>query len=345
LSVEAGRVTGVYVRTREGSRLLSGHDTIVSCGALQSPALLLRSGIGPAEHLRGLGLQVVRDLPGVGRNLQNHPKVQDITVHLPRSAVQPRSQHTLGQNCLRYSSKVAGCGSKDMFITSLNKASWHPLGERIGVIAVVIHKPYSKGSVELASADPFASPRIRFNTLADDRDFKRLVGGLRDVLELLCDPEVAAARHEAFLPQGKIVAQLAKRSREAWWKALGIAMLFDISPVRRALLKKLTLDPAAVKDDETTLRQLVRQRVELSRHVCGTCKMSASGDPLGVVDSHGRVHGVGGLRVIDASVFPTLMRANTHLPVLMVAEKMADHIKAEWQQIKAPRGVQSHARI
>jgi 5-(hydroxymethyl)furfural/furfural oxidase len=259
--------------------------------------------------------------------------------------MQPRKQHTLGQNCLRYSSNVPGCGSKDMFITSLNKASWHPLGERIGVIAVVIHKPYSKGSVELASADPSTSARIRFNTLADERDFERLVGGLRLVLELLCDPEVVAVRHEAFLPQGKIVAQLARRSREAWLKALGITTLFDIAPVRRALLKKLMLDIRGIITSETALRDLVRRRVELSRHVCGTCKMSGADDPLGVVDTHGRVHGIDGVRVIDASIFPTLMRANTHLPVLMVAEKMADHIKAEWQQIKAPRGVQSHARI
>jgi 5-(hydroxymethyl)furfural/furfural oxidase len=208
------------------------------------------------------------------------------------------------------------------------------LGKRIGVIATVVHKPYSKGSVELANTDPMRSPRIRFNTLGDERDFERLVGGLRVVLELLCDPDVVALRHEVFLPAGKIVAQLARRSRKAWWKALGIAAVFDVGPLRRTLLKKLILDINAVKSNEAALRQLVRQRVELSRHVAGTCKMSAPDDPLGVVDSHGRVHGVAGVRVIDASVFPTLMRANTHLPVLMVAEKMADHIRAEWNQTK-----------
>jgi 5-(hydroxymethyl)furfural/furfural oxidase len=334
LKSEGGRITGVYVRTADGSRLLSGHDIIVSCGALQSPALLLRSGIGAAEHLQTVGIEVVRNLPGVGKNLQNHPKVQDIAVHLPRWAMQSRGQRTLGQNCLRYSSNVPGCGAKDMFITSLNRASWHPLGKRIGVIATVVHKPYSKGSVELANTDPMRSPRIRFNTLGDERDFERLVGGLRVVLELLCDPDVVALRHEVFLPAGKIVAQLARRSRKAWWKALGIAAVFDVGPLRRTLLKKLILDINAVKSNEAALRQLVRQRVELSRHVAGTCKMSAPDDPLGVVDSHGRVHGVAGVRVIDASVFPTLMRANTHLPVLMVAEKMADHIRAEWNQTK-----------
>jgi len=330
LEIENNRICGVIARTASGPQRFFGKDTILSCGALRTPALLLSSGIGPAEHLRGVGVAVVHDLPGVGRNLQNHPKVQDIAVHLPRSSMQPRRQHTLGQNCLRYSSHAAGCPPKDMFITSLNKASWHPLGKRIGIIAVVVHKPYSKGYVELASADPSKAPRICFNTLSDERDFERLVAGLRDVLRLLVDPEVAAVRNEAFLPQGKIVAKLAKRGPSAWFQAYGIKSLFDIPPLRRTLLKDLTLNINEVIGNEAALRAMVRQRVELSRHVCGTCKMGRADDPQSVVDTHGRVHGVNGLRVVDASIFPTLMRANTHLPVLMVAEKMADHIKADW---------------
>jgi 5-(hydroxymethyl)furfural/furfural oxidase len=332
LEIDNHRIRGVLTRTSTGPQRFFAHDTIVACGALRSPTLLLNSGIGPAEHLRSVGISVIRDVPGVGRNLQNHPKVQDIAVHLPRASMQPRGQHTLGQNCLRYSSHVEGCQPKDMFLTSLNKASWHPLGKRIGIIAAVVHKPYSKGYVELSSPDPAAAPRICFNTLADDRDFARLVGGLREVFRLLRDPEVAAVRHEAFLPQHKIVAKLAKRSPAAWLQAYGIKTLFDIAPLRRALLKNLTLDIDAVANDEAALRTMVRERVELSRHVCGTCKMGPANDPYSVVDMHGRVHGMTGLRVVDASIFPTLMRANTHLPVLMVAEKMADHMKNDWHK-------------
>jgi 5-(hydroxymethyl)furfural/furfural oxidase len=330
LEIQDKCIRGVLARTASGTRRFFGKDTILSCGALRTPALLLSSGIGPAEHLRSVSVTVVHDLPGVGRNLQNHPKVQDIAVHLPRSSMQPHRQHTLSQNCLRYSSHAEGCAPKDMFITSLNKASWHPLGKRIGIIAVVVHKPYSKGYVELAGADPSKAPRISFNTLSDERDFVRLVGGLRSVLQLLVDPEVAAVRNEAFLPQGKIVAKLAKRSTSAWFQAFGIKSLFDIPPLRRQLLKDLTLNIEELIGDEAALRALVRQRVELSRHVCGTCKMGRADDSQSVVDTHGRVHGVNGLRVVDASIFPTLMRANTHLPVLMVAEKMADHIKTDW---------------
>jgi 5-(hydroxymethyl)furfural/furfural oxidase len=331
LEITDHRVRGILVRTAAGTQRFFAHDTIVSCGALRSPALLLNSGIGPAQHLRNVGVEVTHALPGVGRNLQNHPKVQDIAVHLPRASMQTRSQHTLGQNCLRYSSNVPGCDPKDMFITSLNKASWHALGKRIGIIAAVVHKPYSKGYVELSGADPAKVPRIVFNTLSDERDFTRLVGGLKEIFRLLRDPEVAAVRHEAFLPQHKIVAKLAKRSTAARLQAYGIKTLFDIGPLRRALLKKLTLDIDAIVNDEAALRATVRERVELSRHVCGTCKMGPASDPSSVVDTHGRVLGLQGLRVVDASVFPTLMRANTHLPVLMVAEKMADHLKNDWQ--------------
>lgn len=339
LEVEGHCIRGVRVHTASGPQRFFAKDTIVSCGALRSPGLLLGSGIGPAEHLRNLGFAVNHDLPGVGRNLQNHPKIQDIAVHLPRASMQPRGQRTLGQNCLRYSSHVEGCQPKDMFLTSLNKASWHPLGKRIGIIAAVVHKPYSKGFVELSSPDPAKVPRICFNTLSDERDFIRLVGGLREVFRLLRDPEIAAVRNEVFLPQHKIVAKLAKRSPIAWVQAFGIKTLFDIAPLRRALLKNLTLDVDAAVNDEAALRAMVRERVELSRHVCGTCKMGPASDTHSVVDTHGRVHGVQGLRVVDASIFPTLMRANTHLPVLMVAEKMADHIKSDWRVTNSGQAV------
>jgi 5-(hydroxymethyl)furfural/furfural oxidase len=218
-----------------------------------------------------------------------------------------------------------------MFITSLNKTSWHPLGKRIGAIGVVVHKPYSKGSVDLTSTDPRESPKIRFNTLSDERDLRRLVGGMRLVLELLLDPGVMALRNEAFLPQGKIIARLARRRPAAWVQAAAIASIFDIRAARHRLLNDLTLDVAALARNEGALRELVRHRVELSRHVCGTAKMGAREDAMAVLDSAGRVYGVQGLRVADASVFPTLMRANTHLPVIMAAEKLSDHIKADLQ--------------
>jgi 5-(hydroxymethyl)furfural/furfural oxidase len=327
IQFEGRNTRGVSVQSASGSQQFQARQIVLACGALQTPALLMRSGVGPGAHLQSLSIDTVVDLPGVGRNLQNHPKVQDIAVHLPRSSMQ--MQRTLAQNCLRYSSGVADCGPRDMFLTSLNKTSWHSLGKRIGAIGVVVHKPYSKGTVDLASTDSRESPRIRFNTLSDERDFQRLVGGMRLVLQLLLDPGVVALRNEAFLPQGKIIARLAKRRPAAWIQAAAIASIFDVKAVRRRLLKDLTFDVAALARNEGAIRELVRQRVELSRHVCGTAKMGAREDAMAVLDSTGRVHGVEGLRVADASVFPTLMRANTHLPVIMAAEKFSDHIKAD----------------
>lgn len=331
LAISGGRAAGIFVRLGNAEQLLTAPETIIACGALQSPALLLRSGIGPGSQLQALGIQVVRDLPGVGQNLQNHPKIQDIAVHLPRALRQAPAERYVAQNCLRYSSGVDGCASKDMFLAALNRTAWHSLGQCIGAVGVVVHKPYSKGTVDLVSADRNVPPRIRFNALSDSRDFVRLVEGLRFACELLCDPEVVRLRDEVFLAQGKIVSRLARRTTPNRLRAGAISLLFDVSPLRRRLLRHLLLDPSELMRNERELRELVLERVELSRHVCGTCRMGDMSDPQAVVDAAGRVHGIEGVRVADASVFPVITRGNTHLPVLMAAEKFADQIRGEWR--------------
>ena len=332
LLFENRRCQGVCVMTGATRRQIRAPEVILTCGALQTPAVLMRSGVGPAAHLRSLGITVVNDAPGVGQNLQNHPKVQDVAVHLPRAVRQPRALHTLAQNCLRYSSNVRDCGPRDMFLCCLNKTSWHALGKTIGAIAVVVHKPYSKGTVELANADPLTPPKIRFNTLGDPRDYERLVGGLKLVLDILDDPAVTGHRHQAFLPQGKVVARLSRRTTRNRLEARAIAALFEVGPLRKRLLRDLELDVTHLKSSDAMLRAIVHQRVELSRHVCGTCRMGTANDSMAVLDPMGNVRGIEGVRVADASVFPVITRANTHIPVLMVAEKMADEVKAAWQR-------------
>jgi 5-(hydroxymethyl)furfural/furfural oxidase len=111
--------------------------------------------------------------------------------------------------------------------------------------------------------------------------------------------------------------------------------VFTSSTLRRALLRNLLLDTAGLASDDEALAAMVCQRVELSRHVCGTCKMGSVEDPKVVLDSKCSVKGIEALRVVDASVFPSLMRANTHLPVIMLAEKMADQIKHDWRYATA----------
>jgi 5-(hydroxymethyl)furfural/furfural oxidase len=299
-----------------------------------SPAVLMRSGIGPARPLRALGIEVVRDLPGVGRNLQNHPVVMQV-MHLPRAGMQRSEYRPVAQNHLRYSSKHEGCSEHDMLIIVFNKVAWHPLGERVAALLINVLKTYSKGAVELASPDCSVPPRIRFNLLSDPRDFERLVAGLRLAAELLADAEVASVRNEVFLPNGKIVAHLAERTPWNRLQAWVIARTFDIPSLRHRLLRKSTLDVAAFAQDDGALRQFVRLAAQAVYHVCGTCRMGRADDPEAVTDSNCRVFGVAGLRVVDASIFPTIPSGNTHLPVMMAAEKIADHIKAEWHTVEA----------
>jgi 5-(hydroxymethyl)furfural/furfural oxidase len=332
LDISGRQVRGVLVRHRNYSRTIRAREVIVSCGALQTPAVLMRSGIGPAEKLRSLGIGVVSDLPAVGANLQNHPAMM-VAVHLPRLAVQPSSQRSLMQNILRYSSNYEGCPEHDMLLYPFNRSYWHPLGRRVGALVVYVNKAYSRGSVELTSSNVSVAPRVRFNLLSDNRDFERMVGGLRFMLELLADPEVIRVRNEVFLPNDGIASRLDRRNARNWIGAWTAAQLLDVRQLRRGLLRFAMLEVGALAQNASALRALVRQRARAAYHVCGTCKMGGATDPEAVVDPTGRVRGVEGLRVADASIFPSIPCANTHLTVLMAAEKIADHVKTSWQVV------------
>jgi len=331
LQFRNGRLHGVETRTSTGKRTFSAPEVIVSCGGIHSPALLLRSGIGPAEPLRRLGIEVVLDLPGVGRNLQNHPIVY-LALHLQAAGMQPADQRAWQQNQLRYSSKVAGCSERDMLLLVFNKSGWHALGRRIAGLGIFVLKPYSKGSVELFSADPNVAPRVRFNLLDDRRDFERMVEGVRMALEILSEEEIVRVRNEVLLPDGRIAAGLAKRTAWNGIQAWLIAKALSVDPLRRVLLAKRSLDLRSMAQDDNAIRRYIRRYAQAVYHPCGSCRMGSAEDPEAVVDPVGRVIGVSGLRVADASIFPTIPRGQTHFPVLMTAEKIADAIKSDWRQ-------------
>jgi 5-(hydroxymethyl)furfural/furfural oxidase len=323
---EGRTAAGVIATTAEGRKTFRARETIVSAGALLSPAILMRSGIGPGAHLAEHGIDVVSDLPGVGQHLMNHPEVS-VAVHLPRRAMQPDAQRAWGQNCLRYSSGIDGCPENDMLLVCINKASWHPLGRRIGAIGLTVYKAYSKGEVRLAGADAALAPKVSFNLLSDPRDLERLVSGLGLCFDILSDRQLADSANDVFLPNGNIVKSLWKRNAWNWLRASIVSWVFGIgATVRRALLGDSRLDPQALARDPAALRQLVLRRAQPVHHVCGTCRMGRADDVGTVVDPSCRVLGVQGLRVIDASIMPAIVRANTHLPVLMIAEKMADEL-------------------
>lgn len=216
-----------------------------------------------------------------------------------------------------------------MLAIAFNRVAWHALGRRVGALAIELHKPYSIGTVELASADPTSPPRICFNLLSDRRDFERLVSGLQLALEVLADSDVQHVRNEVFLPNPRIVARLSKRTFGNGVGAWIIARLFDAQLLRTRLLRKGVVDVPALARKEQQLHELVRLGAQPVYHVCGTCRMGHP-DAVGtVVDPRCRVLGVQGLRVVDASIFPIIPSGSLHFPVLMTAEKMADEIRAE----------------
>lgn len=323
------RVVGANVHTPNGRLAVHAHQTVLCAGALHSPAILMRSGIGPGESLRELGIDVVADLPGVGSNLQNHPTVA-LAVDLSSHAWQSSVIRTLSFSVLRYSSNHHGCPPGDMLMAPTNKTAWHPLGRRIGHVGIGVYKAFSRGEVSLRAADPHVTPSVKMNLLSDSRDFERLVDGVRLALSVLTDSKVASLWNDVFLPPGGHAGRLNRPSFSNWLQSLTIRQMFGLSgALRRRILKKSLLDPAALLANSEDLRDLVRRAAAPAHHVCGTCKIGRAEDRIAVVDPNLRVHQMDGLRVADASIMPTIVCANTHMPVIMIAERAAELILAD----------------
>src|SRR5262249_35325053 len=195
--LEGRRATGVRVRIGKDEREFHGKEIVISAGAIFSPALLMRAGIGPAERLRELGISAVADLPGVGANLQNHP-VLFIGLHLKPGARQAAALRTVPVIAFRYSSGLAGCPTSDLYINVQNKTSWNALGRQIGNIAPTLLRPFSKGRVSLVSPDPQVAPRIEFNFLDDERDLRRLMQAYERAVDIVCCERVSAMTGAAF---------------------------------------------------------------------------------------------------------------------------------------------------
>ena len=321
------RVTGVTAEIDGEVQTFTANEVIISAGALQSPAMLLRAGIGPGTDLQSLGIPVIADLPGVGGNLQNH-QIVFLIVQTRREANHRHGErrHTIAT--LRYSSKIADCPLSDMYISLVGTAGWHALGRRISSLAPALLQPASRGLVSLRSADPRERARIEFDFQSDDRDQLRLAGGVRRAAEMLLAPEVRKLWHHAFpVSRADRRRQLNDISAYNALRAGVLAKLLDMFPAAgRPILGSLSepgVDVAALAIDDDKLNEFVSGSVSGQAHHVGTCRMGAADDPLAVVDPTARVHGVAGLRVVDASIMPVIPRGNTNLPTLMVAEKIA----------------------
>ncbi|MGC4062925.1 MAG: choline dehydrogenase [Aquabacterium sp.] len=307
---EGLRAVGVeYVRQGKIEQVRAAREVILSAGAIQSPQLLMLSGVGDQSELKAHGIVPVHDLPGVGKNLQDHLDV--IQVHgciqavsmgitprnLARGAWELGKYLHKGEGMFTSNAAEGGAFAKSsphepipdlQFHFSPMRLSNHGLdlgywfgdGYSLHVCAL---RPKSVGEIRLHSADPMAAPAIVANYLTHPDDMACMVKGVRLSQKILAAPAFEPYRGKSLIP----------------------------------------LQTLASDED---IRQFIRDRAETIYHPVGTCKMGH--DPMAVVDSGLRVHGLLGLRVVDASIMPLLVGGNTNAPTVMIAEKAADAIKA-----------------
>jgi 5-(hydroxymethyl)furfural/furfural oxidase len=328
------RVTGAVILPAVGGdpETLSADEVILSTGAIHTAALLLRSGIGPAAALAALGIPVVLDRAGVGRNLMEHPSTA-VSAFLPPAARLRDLEEHHDHAILRFSSGLGGAPEGDMHAAMIARSGWHFVGQRVGTLFIWVNKAYSRGAVELASRDPQDEPKVDFRMLSDTRDMERLKYGFRLGAGALMDPLMKGWADTPFpTSYSPRVAKLAGAGFvTAAQRGLFGAMLDHAGPLRSALIHGLVtlgtrLD--ALLADDAALTAFLGGAVGGVWHASGTCRMGAASDPLAVTDGQGRVHGAQGLRICDASLMPTIPRANTNTPTIMMAERIADLIKA-----------------
>ncbi len=333
LTLAGRRAVGCTVQ-QSGSRVEIRAGLVILCaGALHSPAMLLRAGIGPRADLDRLGIPVVADRPGVGANLQDHPGTH-LCAFVPAGQRTSPPLRKSGQVAARFSSGCPGAPPSDLYVHTGTASAWHGVGRRIAYFYVWLNKPRARGRVTLASRDPWQHPRVEMDLLGQGDDAARLAQGVRFVAAVVRDLERrGAVRHPfavRFSPVIRFMTQVHAGNRmvmgtlgrlldgPAWLSRLLVRHVMTNAPPLERLL-----------EEPGRLDAYLRANVMSVSHVSGTCRMGRADDPDAVVDAAGRVHGFERLRVVDASVMPELPRANTNLPVIMIAEKIADAIIAD----------------
>lgn len=310
--IEEGRAAGVAVRRDGRDHVLRCRgEVIVAAGAINSPALLLRSGVGAGADLSEMGLGVVADVPGVGRNYQNHPMYKMMyTTSAPLTAYSHARPLGVIRAGLSYLLARRGVLASGLFPvagyfdavpgrpeTLLQMCMAPALIIRrgpgvLGVLpkrhgfSVLIYQgvPFSRGRVRLKSGDPMAAPAIEAGVFSDPRDLEILARG-----------------------------------------ALRLRMMMAQAPIRDVIEAEIA--PAAPTDSLEAVKADIRANISANYHVAGTCRMGQGTDA--VVDTRLRVRGIDGLRVIDASVMPTVVRANTYATTVMIAERGAAFVKED----------------
>lgn len=300
--VENGRAIGAaYLADGKIETVRANREVLICGGAINSPQILLLSGIGPADHLKAVGIEVVVDLPGVGENLQDH-LVAGAAYHSTRPISLSNAERP--GNLLNYllfkkgplTSTIAEAGSfiktrSDLPAPDIQfhfapvffkNHGFEPVPGHGFTIAPTLLHPRSRGRIRLRSDDPFAHAEIHANYFGEEEDARTLLAGMKLAHEL--------AHTRAFADY------LGDEIEPNTWKKADSEVIAGMS-----------------------------QSAETIYHPAGTCKMGS--DAMAVVDAQLRVRGVEGLRVIDASIMPTVIGGNTNAPTIMIAEKAADMIK------------------
>lgn len=280
---------GVEVEVEGKRQVVRGKEIVLAAGALHSPAILLRSGVGPRAQLEALGIAVVHDLPGVGANLKEHPSV--VLIARPKEGVVTPGE-PLQQMGLRFT--ASGSDQENdmqmyMWSQDANQTPQiRPLANNEGflfMLCATLQRPSSAGSVKLASADPDVQPLIDINLLAEESDTEKMVDGVRRAWTLLTSPAIAAMTDVILGPTAEMVS------------------------------------------DDDAVRGYLHDRVNHLVHPVGTCKMGPADDPMAVVDAKGAVYGIENLRVADAAIMPNIPRGNTNLTAIMIGERVADFMR------------------
>lgn len=323
------RAIGVEVRDRQGERVLVADEIIVSCGAVFSPSLLMRSGIGPAAELQRLGIPLLMDKPGVGENLMEHPSLGMSCYLHPGARWTVPDEHHIHAG-IRFSSELADAPQGDMHMSVLARSAWHAFGQRLGTLFFWVNKPYSRGRVRLRSPKADDAPDVDFALLSDQRDTLRLMNAFRFAAELLSAPALDKTRSVIFPTQfSERVRRISRRSLWNAFQSAAFGMLLDIAPAKETIIRTFISNGADVRQlvsDESALEAFVRRSVSGVWHPSGTCRMGHAGDPMAVSDENGRVRGVDGLRICDASLMPSIPCGNTNIPTIMMAEKISHEI-------------------
>ncbi len=305
VSFEGLRASGIEYRRRGRQRLARAEREVILCGgAVNSPQLLMLSGVGRADDLEAHGIPVVHDLPGVGRNLHDH-----VEIFIERECIQPITLYNAFKpwNLVRiglawflfrggmgvsnqYESggfirSRAGVRHPDIQHHFVPRSAANPYGFGADRHGYRVHigpmRPTSRGHIALKSADPAVAPAIQPNMLATGRDRDDMREGLRLTREIMAQPALAPFRGPEVLPGPDV-------------------------------------------QSDAAIDAHVRARAESAFHLCGSCKMGSDG--MAVVDAQCRVRGLDGLRVVDASIMPSVVSGNLSAPVMMMGEKAADMI-------------------